>query len=339
MPSTMPSASRVIASSTPNCPVCDAPCTNRHTHEYTPQQAAAHFCPQARNPDRHERLVTCIRRLWSGGTCKIFVCSSCGFGFGYPFVGGDDEFYGILHEQAGYPTKRWEYGLAKEIGEQAFPSGGNVLDMGAGYGLFLKTFSPSWKPYATEGSPTTRAKLAAEAINVFPDLSAASASMAGQFQLVTAFQVIEHIAEYREVFAAVRRLLGPGGAFVLSVPNRDEMDAREKITHAHDMPPNHINKWTANSMGLALRQAGFDTVESQIAPPGRGAFEWGVGQRMIADASERPSSIAGVLYRVQNTPLRRMLLRGWGVFVALRLLPYYGLLSRSNNLVTIARAR
>ncbi len=335
----MPSTARAIASAAPGCPVCGAPCTNPHTHEYTAQQAAAHFCPKTRNPDRYQRLVTCIRHLWSDGTCKIFICPSCGFGFGYPFVGGDDAFYGILHEQAGYPTKRWEYGLAKEIGEKAFAPGGNVLDMGAGYGLFLKTISPSWKLYATEGSPTTRAKLAAEGINVFSDLRDAAETMVGQFQLVTAFQVIEHIAEYREVFGAVRRLLCPGGAFVLSVPNRDDMDARERITHAQDMPPNHINKWTANSISLALRRAGFDAVESQVAPPGRGAFEWGVGQRMIADASEHPHSIAGVLYQVRNTPVRRMLLRGWGVFVALRLLPHYGLLSRSNNLVTVARVR
>src|SRR5580765_7648164 len=94
------------------CPVCDSPCSDDPIYRYTVSEAAAHFCPRTRNADRNRRLAECIKRLWQGETCVIQRCRQCGFAFGYPFVGGDEEFYSILHEQKGYPAWRWDYDYA-----------------------------------------------------------------------------------------------------------------------------------------------------------------------------------------------------------------------------------
>ena len=42
----------------------------------------------------------------------------------------------------------------------------------------------------------------------------------GRFDLVVAFEVIEHLANWRELLMEARRLLAPGGQFVVSTPNR-----------------------------------------------------------------------------------------------------------------------
>jgi SAM-dependent methyltransferase len=42
----------------------------------------------------------------------------------------------------------------------------------------------------------------------------------GRFDLVVAFEVIEHLKEWREFLLEVRRLLAPGGQFIVSTPNR-----------------------------------------------------------------------------------------------------------------------
>ena len=42
----------------------------------------------------------------------------------------------------------------------------------------------------------------------------------GTFDLVVAFEVIEHLANWRELLTEARRLLAPGGQFVVSTPNR-----------------------------------------------------------------------------------------------------------------------
>src|SRR5579872_5185934 len=42
----------------------------------------------------------------------------------------------------------------------------------------------------------------------------------GTFDLVVAFEVIEHLTNWRELLTEARRLLAPGGQFVVSTPNR-----------------------------------------------------------------------------------------------------------------------
>jgi hypothetical protein len=59
---------------------------------YTADEAAKHFCPPWRNASRYERLRQSITKLWGGYTCVIRQCSACGFAFGDPFIGGDEEF-------------------------------------------------------------------------------------------------------------------------------------------------------------------------------------------------------------------------------------------------------
>jgi SAM-dependent methyltransferase len=42
----------------------------------------------------------------------------------------------------------------------------------------------------------------------------------GGFQLITAFEVIEHLEDWDRLLAEARRLLAPGGQFIVSTPNR-----------------------------------------------------------------------------------------------------------------------
>lgn len=78
------------------CPVRGRPCSDPPMYRYTASEAAAHFCPVTRDSDRFFRLERSINNLWHGSECRIYRCRDCGFGFGFPFVGGDEEFYSIL---------------------------------------------------------------------------------------------------------------------------------------------------------------------------------------------------------------------------------------------------
>src|ERR1700687_5889917 len=115
------------------CPVCGPGCSEPPLYRYTVMEAAAHFCPVTRSEDRNRRLNECISRLWQTADCVIHRCPECGFGFGFPFVGGDEEFYGLLHEQKDYPAWRWDYDVAMTHAVARF-DGGRILDVGAGVG-------------------------------------------------------------------------------------------------------------------------------------------------------------------------------------------------------------
>jgi SAM-dependent methyltransferase len=319
------------------CPVCEEPCSGPPLYQYTPSEAAAHFCPATRDKDRNLRLQRAIDRLWNGGNCGVYRCRACGFGFGFPFVAGDEEFYSILHEQRGYPEWRWDYDAAITHAVKLFERG-KILDVGAGVGNFLRRLGPEWQTHAVEASDLNRATLKSAGIPVFPDLSEAAAKEPGTFQVVTLFQVLEHISDFRQTLANCYRLLAPGGRLVITVPDCDAMIRQEQLTGCHDMPPNHIGKWTAKSLSLALTNAGFEIGSAIDEPRSWSNVKASIHMRVMADATE-PKTLAAQVYRIGNKRLRIPALAFVGLGAFANMLPHLGELRRGGafGLVAIAR--
>lgn len=307
----------------PACPVCGAPCSDPPLFTYTVERAALHFCPPWRDRDRHERFLQCLRAAWPEGRERILRCRQCEFAFGDPFVGGSEGFYRILHEQMGYPSWRWDYDVALADPRVARLAGGRVLDIGAGSGAFLQGLGPAWEKHAVESSELTRAVLAARGIPAHASLAApALQALHGTFDLITLFQVLEHVAEFYPLLHRCRDLLKPGGTLFVTVPDGDAMAEQERMTGCPDMPPNHINRWSPPSLALALRRTGLTPGEAIPEPPA-----WSkVGQHLylavLADAA-RPGTLAAQIYRIRRKSIRAPLLRfGAGGLALLRLLRY-----------------
>ena len=208
------------------CPVCGLACTGTALYRYTVAEAAEHFCSPTRNLDRNQRLQTAIRNLWQQETCDIYRCQHCGFGFGHPHIGGDEAFYSILHEQKAYPAWRWDYDFAVQEA-LALAGGGMILDIGAGVGSFLRCLPANWQRWAVELSHSNRRDLENEKIQVIPDLSTAALMHKEAFQVVTLFQVLEHISEFKSALKNCHQLLAPTGKIVITVPDGDAMIGRK----------------------------------------------------------------------------------------------------------------
>ena len=300
------------------CPVCGEPCTDPPLFHHTAEQAAAHFCPPSRDPSRFRRLRDAIERLWEGEDCKVLRCGACGFAFGVPFVGGDEEFYSILHESHAYPSWRWDYDIAVNNAVKR-STGGRALDVGAGEGLFLKGLDAArWQRYAVEGSETTRALLEKANIRVLRDLQQTALDERGKFELVTMFQVLEHLADFKRYLALARALLRAGGWLVVTVPDCDAMLRQPSLTGEHDMPPNHINKFTPGSLSRAMREAGFTPGEPQYEPRSPSQIQSALHELVRTDARD-PNTLAARCYRVRDRRLRAPLLAVAAVFTLPRL--------------------
>lgn len=319
-----------------NCPVCQTEVKSKPLAFYTSTQAAAHFCPETRNSDRYNRLKDCIERLWQGQESVILQCPSCEFTFGYPFVGGDEEFYTILHEQQDYPSWRWDYGVAMtEVFEPL--GGGKVLEIGAGSGALLKVLSDRWDKFAVEGSELTRQPLEALGIKIFRDLNQAISDYPKSFDVVVMAQVLEHISEFQPLLMQCHQLLKPGGQIFIGVPLAEAMIRQEQLTGCADMPPNHINKFTPQSLALALQQAGFQPSKPIFEPSSLQNLKASLHMKVLVDATH-PNSLAAQVYRIPQRHLRASLLACLGLSALLKMFPHLRELTFGGAFVMIGAA-
>jgi hypothetical protein len=320
------------------CPVCAAINQGPSLACYTVEQAAAHFCTKTRDAARNARLQNCIARLWKQGESQFRRCDHCGFGYCYPFVGGDEEFYSILHEQHGYPKWRWEYNLAlTEASEIAsYQSSPAAIDIGAGDGAFLQKLPAEWGRFAVEGSSKTRALLSNKGIVVHRNLAEVASAHPGRFHLVTMFQVLEHLADFADTLATCRKIIHPRGRLVISVPDCDAMIAQQTATGMPDMPPSHINKWTPGSLGIALGHANLSVDRTVPEKASLATLKGAIYQRVVANAAN-PYSIGAQIYRISNRWARASLLPSLAIPAAFMLAKHWRYLLKGGSFAVVAR--
>jgi SAM-dependent methyltransferase len=86
-----------------------------------------------------------------------------------------------------------------------------------------------------------------------------------RYDVVTFFEVLEHMDNPLEFMSTVRRVLKDGGHIALSVPNRYRWMRAINVSNV-DFPPHHLTRWDTVSLGNFLRQCGFDIVTLREQP-------------------------------------------------------------------------
>lgn len=84
-----------------------------------------------------------------------------------------------------------------------------------------------------------------------------------KWDVVTLFEVLEHLEEPRPFISQIRELLRPGGRLMMSVPNRDR---RPNLHDSMDYPPYHLTWWNTNALRAFLDNNGFQTVTVSGSP-------------------------------------------------------------------------
>jgi SAM-dependent methyltransferase len=119
----------------------------------------------------------------------------------------------------------WNEHFARYAFACEFADGKRVLDLGCGTGygtaeLSRRAADVTGVDVAFEAVEHARANFRQDNIT----FRQASATVTGlpdaAFDLIVAFEVIEHIPNWRELLAEAKRLLAPGGLFLVSTPNR-----------------------------------------------------------------------------------------------------------------------
>lgn len=140
-----------------------------------------------------------------------------------------------------------------------------VLDIGCKNGR-LREFLPSGIVYrgvdivAKDDSAIIAVDLDRDALP-FPD---------GCFEYVFAIEALEHLTEPHRILEEIRRVLMPGGACILSVPNPYHF--KEVIWNLLHVPDRqgHLHSWTRQAMTTLVERAGFVVVSTRgtyLHPP------------------------------------------------------------------------
>lgn len=145
------------------------------------------------------------------------------------------------------------------------------LDIGPGYGTFLEEvarLNRFAKVGGVEPAPSLAELCRAKGFEIIEQTVEKLPADCEKADLVTAFEVLEHVSAPREFLAGLRRILAPGGITLLTTLTADGFDIQTLWQHAKGVyPPHHINLLSVAGYERLLADAGFELVE--ISTPGR----------------------------------------------------------------------
>jgi SAM-dependent methyltransferase len=251
------------------CPICGS--TDGYgVAAYRADEAAQAFVPRKLEPSRHGALSRKLSMLWHDAPCVLRRCDRCDFLYADPFASGDAEFYELASPDTSYPKRKWEFDRTRqELRERGLVQP-RVLEVGAGKGAFLRQLledgcSPE-NLQAIEFSSSGRAAIEKLGINCLAE-GLRSVDLGRTFGVVCMFQVLEHLDDYDGIFAALERLVRPGGHVFIATPNGAWISLNESRHLLRDMPPNHLTRWSRTSFASLARRFGWHLEQCELEPP------------------------------------------------------------------------
>lgn len=195
-----------------------------------------------------------------GETYDLFSCPECGVWFWNPLKNPGniwyerDERYAGRNEDPILDPNINHTQIISYLGQHT----GRVLDVGCGVGNFLAWAQKhGWEPYGIDfdSDAIAAAKRTFGITNLevldlkefkdkYPDL---------KFDLITAFDVFEHIDNHVEFLELIRSMLTENGHIAMSMPYRK----RALWLLSGDVPPRHLTRWDRTSLSNFLEKRGY----------------------------------------------------------------------------------
>jgi 2-polyprenyl-3-methyl-5-hydroxy-6-metoxy-1,4-benzoquinol methylase len=147
---------------------------------------------------------------------------------------------------------------------QKYAGGTNLLDIGCAQGFFL--FSASKAGYTTKGIEISQDAVAYAIKEFGLDVEAKPFEELrfpeNHFDVVTLWQVLEHVPYPLMMLKEVHRILKPGGLVVASTPNIGGIPAKILRKRWWDIKRLHLNQFTTKTLANILQNAGFKNMSA-----------------------------------------------------------------------------
>jgi 2-polyprenyl-3-methyl-5-hydroxy-6-metoxy-1,4-benzoquinol methylase len=196
---------------------------------------------------------------------SLHECNQTGFQFYYPLtLAGASELYEKLEAfDWNYKSSKWEF-LA---GIKYIRPKDKILDVGCGEGAFVQLCKDN-EILATglELNPTAAKIGSASGRDIrIENLRDHSSINKGTYDVVTSFQVLEHVDNPKIFLTDCLNALRDGGILIIGVPNNDAFLKHTKNL-VLNMPPHHMGLWKRQSLEALQKYFPLDLLSLQEEP-------------------------------------------------------------------------
>ncbi len=219
---------------------------------------------------------------FTDGPFSVVTCAQCGLTYVTPRLTDGDLIDHVYNEgywtsdaakTRGYTDYRRDeplylktYRRRLAVIKRHFSKPGRVLDIGCAAGFFLRVMrDESWQVTGLEPSEPIRnkAQQALGAGNVRAALLHEAGFEAGSFDLITLWDVLEHIPDPVAAISEARRLLAPGGKLLIETQNVNSRAAKVLGSRwQHYKHAEHIYHFNPETLAAILDRAGMRVLEN-----------------------------------------------------------------------------
>jgi len=235
-------------------------------------------CPYCQADDYGVHLVRGDLSLGQAGEFRLVRCHRCGLVYLNPrptrrelaalYPDEYDQYTETLAQSS--RLVRWDrrYGLRKRCQAiRRYKPAGRLLDVGCATGDFLDVMReiPGWQVTGVElsahAADYARTELGLDVlVGTLEENHLADAS----FDVVTLWNVFEHLPDPLATLREIHRILKPSGLLVINTPNLDSLDARLYGPYwiGYELP-RHFCVFSYYTLHIMVKQVGFHVVDAR----------------------------------------------------------------------------
>ena len=146
--------------------------------------------------------------------------------------------------------------------ERFIPKKGRILDVGAATGFFLRlALERGWGASGIEISNYAANIARQKGLNVISGTLETTDFSLSIFDVITLWDVIEHLSDPKTHLIAANKILKKGGIIAINTPDAGSFAAKLLGKHWHLLvPPEHLVIFNQRNLSMLLKSCGFDVL-------------------------------------------------------------------------------